>query len=45
MAALESSLNISAPDHSGNSELMQSLSLALESICKQIALRRLGVGE
>jgi len=37
--------NIAPPDYSENSELMQSLTLAVESICKQIALRRLGRGE
>ena len=37
--------NIAPPDYSENSELMQSLTLAVESICKQIALRELGRGE
>ena len=37
--------NIAPPDYSKNSELMQSLTLAVEGICKQIALRRLSVGE
>ena len=37
--------NIAPPDYTENSELMQSLTLAVESICKQIALRRLGIGE
>ena len=37
--------NIAPPDYSKNSELMQSLTLAVEGICKQIALRRLGIGE
>ena len=37
--------NIAPPDYSENSELMQSLTLAVEGICKQIALRRLSVGE
>lgn len=37
--------NIAPPDYTENSELMQSLILAIENICKQIALRRLGVGE
>lgn len=37
--------NIASPDYSENSELMQSLTLAVEGICKQIALRRLSVGE
>ena len=37
--------NIAPPDYSNNSELMQSLTLAVEGICKQIALRRLGIGE
>ena len=37
--------NIAPPDYSENSELMQSLTLAVESVCKQIALRRLGAKE
>ncbi|MBE9048294.1 HAD family hydrolase [Pleurocapsales cyanobacterium LEGE 10410] len=37
--------NIAPPDYKGNSELMQSLTLAVERICKQIALRRLSIGE
>ena len=37
--------NIAPPDYSENSELMQSLTLAVEGVCKQIALRRLSVGE
>lgn len=37
--------NIAPPDYSKNSELMQSLTLAVEGICKQIALRRLSIGE
>ena len=37
--------NIAPPDYRENSELMQSLTLAVESICKQIALRRLRVVE
>jgi phosphoglycolate phosphatase-like HAD superfamily hydrolase len=37
--------NIAPPDYSENSELMQSLTLAVEGICKQIALRRLSIGE
>ena len=37
--------NIAPPDHSENSELMQSLTLAVECICKQIALRKLSTGE
>lgn len=37
--------NIAPPDYSENSELMQSLTLAVERICSQIALRRLSVGE
>lgn len=36
--------NVAPPDYSENSELMQSLTLAVESICKKIALRRLGAG-
>ncbi len=35
--------NVAPPDYSENSELMQSLTLAVEGICKQIALRRLSV--
>ena len=37
--------NIAPPDYSENSELMQSLTLAVECICKQIALRKLSTGE
>ena len=37
--------NIAPPDYSENSELMQSLTLAVEGVCKQIALRRLGAKE
>lgn len=37
--------NIAPPDYRENSELMQSLTLAVEGICKQIALRRLSMGE
>lgn len=37
--------NIAPPDYSENSELMQSLILAVEGVCKQIALRRLGAKE
>ena len=37
--------NIAPPDYSENSELMQSLTLAVEGVCKQIALRRLSVKE
>jgi len=37
--------NIAFPDYSENSELMQSLTLAVEGICKQIALRRLGANK
>ncbi|MGB3402091.1 MAG: hypothetical protein WBA77_05320 [Microcoleaceae cyanobacterium] len=37
--------NIAPPDYRENSELMQSLTLAVEGICKQIALRRLSIGE
>ena len=37
--------NLALPNYSDNSELMQSLTLAVEGICKQIALRRLGLGE
>ncbi|MEM7555028.1 MAG: haloacid dehalogenase-like hydrolase [Cyanobacteria bacterium P01_A01_bin.84] len=35
--------NVAAPDYTQNSELMQSLTLAVESICKKIALSRLSV--
>lgn len=37
--------NIAPPNYGENSELMQSLTLAVEGICKQIVLRQLGVGE
>ena len=37
--------NIAPPDYSENSELMQSLTLSVECICKRIALRRLSIGE
>lgn len=37
--------NIAPPDYSENSELMQSLTLAVEGICKQIALRRLSMND
>ena len=37
--------NIAPPDYRENSELMQSLTLAVESICKGIALSRLSIGE
>lgn len=37
--------NIAPPDYNQNSELMQSLTLAVEGICQQIALRRLSIGE
>ena len=37
--------NVAPPDYSEDSELMQSLTLAVEGICKQIALRRLSIGE
>ena len=37
--------NIAAPDYSENSELMQSLTLSVERICKQIALRKLSVSK
>jgi phosphoserine phosphatase len=37
--------NIAPPDYRENSELMQSLTLAVECICKQIALRRMSIGE
>jgi phosphoglycolate phosphatase-like HAD superfamily hydrolase len=37
--------NLAAVDYGEESELMQSLTLAVESICKQIALRRLSAGE
>lgn len=37
--------NIAPPDYSENSELMQSLTLAVKGICQQIALRRLSIGE
>ncbi|MEB3178274.1 MAG: HAD family hydrolase [Nostocaceae cyanobacterium] len=37
--------NLAPVDYSESSELMQSLTLAVESICKQISLRQLSVGE
>lgn len=37
--------NLAPADYSEDSELMQSLILAVESICKQIALHQLSVGE
>jgi hypothetical protein len=37
--------NLARADYSAGSELMQSLALAVESTCKQIALRRLSLGE
>ncbi len=37
--------NLVPVDYSEESELMQSLTLAVESIAKRIALRRLGQGE
>ncbi len=37
--------NLTPVDYSENSELMQSLTLAVESICKQISLHQLSVGE
>ena len=37
--------NIAPPDYGEHSELMQSITLAVEAICKQIALRRLGANE
>ena len=37
--------NLTPADYSENSELMRSLLLSVESICKQIALRKLGIGE
>lgn len=38
-------VNLAPADYSQDSELMQSLTLAVESICKQISLRQLSVGE
>ena len=38
-------VNIAPPDYNENSELMQSLILAVESIAKRIALLKLGKGE
>ncbi|MBD2773711.1 HAD family hydrolase [Iningainema tapete] len=38
-------VNLATADYSENSELMQSLKLAVESICKQISLHQLSVGE
>ncbi|MBW4449683.1 MAG: haloacid dehalogenase-like hydrolase [Spirirestis rafaelensis WJT71-NPBG6] len=37
--------NLASVDYSENSELMQSLTLAVESLCKQISLQQLSVGE
>jgi phosphoglycolate phosphatase-like HAD superfamily hydrolase len=37
--------NLALADYSENSELMRSLTLAVEGICKQIALHQLSVGE
>ncbi|MCC5603904.1 HAD family hydrolase [Nostoc favosum] len=37
--------NLAPVDYSENSELMQSLTLAVEGLCKRIALQELGVGE
>ncbi|NEP56865.1 MAG: haloacid dehalogenase-like hydrolase [Symploca sp. SIO2G7] len=37
--------NLVPADYSESSELMRSLLLAIDSICKQIALRRLSIGE
>lgn len=37
--------NLAPVDYSENSELMHSLTLAVESICKQISLQQLSVGE
>jgi hypothetical protein len=37
--------NLAPVDYSKNSELMQSLTLAVESLCKQISLQQLSVGE
>lgn len=37
--------NLAAADYSENSELMQSLKLAVEGICKKISLHQLSVGE
>lgn len=38
-------VNLAPPDYRENSEMMQSLTLAVESICKQIALLQLSVDE
>ena len=37
--------NLAPADYSEGSELMQSLKLSVESICKRIALRKLSIGE
>ena len=37
--------NLAPVDYSENSELMQSLTLALEGLCKQITLQQLSVSE
>lgn len=38
-------MNLAPADYHADSELMRSLTLALESLCKQISLRQLSVGE
>jgi phosphoglycolate phosphatase-like HAD superfamily hydrolase len=38
-------MNLAPADYQENSELMQSLTLAVESLCKQISLRQLSIGE
>lgn len=38
-------VNLAAADYQDDSEMMRSLTLAIESLCKQIELRQLSVGE
>lgn len=38
-------INLAPADYQANSELIQSLTLAVESLCKRIALRQLSTGE
>ena len=45
MSASQRVVNLAEADYSEDSELMRSLTLAVESMCKQIALSQLGVGE
>jgi trehalose-6-phosphatase len=38
-------MNLAPADYQAESELMRSLTLAVESLCKQISLRQLSAGE